>query len=108
MTALYRRIDQAQTGQAVDVGAGMSDVSQVALDRNTAFRKHAFSFRQRASTDLGLLIGQNANTQPTVFWFILFIYSTPGLVQQLRAEVAPHITTTDAPEVIVLGNSPPY
>ncbi|KAL1618567.1 hypothetical protein SLS56_010495 [Neofusicoccum ribis] len=98
MTALYRRIDQTQTGQAVDFGADMSDVSQVALDRNTAFRKHAFSFRQRASTDLGLLIGQNANTQPTVFWFILFIYSTPGLVQQLRAEVAPHITTTDGPE----------
>ena len=34
--------------------------------------------------------GQNANTQPIFFWFMAYANSTPGLLEQLRKEIAPY------------------
>ncbi|KAJ6447222.1 cytochrome P450 [Purpureocillium lavendulum] len=53
------------SGEPVDCDADMSDVSAVAKGRNAAYREF----------------------DPLVFWFILYIYATPGLVDALRSEV---------------------
>jgi cytochrome P450 len=100
MEALYRRIDQHQRGLPVDFGADMSDVSSAALERNKVYNREGWSFRDRAAGDLAILWGQNANTQPLLFWLLAYVYSTPGFVDRLRAEIAPYlrISRRDRPE----------
>ncbi|KAF7530492.1 hypothetical protein G7054_g9533 [Neopestalotiopsis clavispora] len=88
---LYRRIDQHQKGEPVDFGADMSDVG-AALGRNLVYNKHNVSFQHRADMDLPFLWGQNGNTQPLLFWYILYVFSTPGLADRLREEMAPYVT----------------
>lgn len=89
LAAFYRRLQQSERGEPVDFGADMTDVSAVARQRNAAFDRFAVPVRDRGELELGALWGQNANTQPLIFWFVLYIYSTPGLVDALRAEVDP-------------------
>ena len=91
MEALYRRIDQYQKKEPVDFGADMSDISNTALDRNKIYTREDWSFRQRGVGDLAFLWGQNANTQPTLFWFLAYVYSTPSLLDRLRQEMAPYV-----------------
>ncbi|CAG8984051.1 hypothetical protein HYALB_00002992 [Hymenoscyphus albidus] len=93
--ALYRRIDQYQKGQPVDFDADISDVGSAALERSMAYDKENWSFRQRGGGDLAALWGQNANTQAVLFWFLAYIYSTPGLVDEVRKEIAPYVILSD-------------
>ncbi len=94
--ALYRRINQYQNGEPVDFDADMSDISNTALERNKVYAKRGWSFRERGGGDFAILWGQNANTQPIFFWFIAFVYSTPGVVDQLREEIAPYLRFSDS------------
>ncbi|KAF2719017.1 putative cytochrome P450 [Polychaeton citri CBS 116435] len=92
ISGLYRRIDQYQRGEPVDFGADLSDISKVALERNKAYDRQGWTFEERGGGDLAILWGQNANTQPILFWLVTYIYSTPGLLGRLREETAPYIT----------------
>lgn len=92
LSALYTRLNQRLDGKAVDLGADMGDVGTIMQGRNRMFAKWGVSVPDRGVLELGNFWGQNANTQPLVFWFILYIYSTPGLLQALRVETAPHLT----------------
>ncbi|EGO54796.1 hypothetical protein NEUTE1DRAFT_49031, partial [Neurospora tetrasperma FGSC 2508] len=94
--AFSRRVTQFQQGEKVDDGADMSDVSDVVLERNTALERNKWSYQERAASELLVLFASNTNTQPVLFWLILYIYSTPGLVNTLRREVAPFITLSDS------------
>ena len=96
LEALYRRVDQHQQGTDVDLGADMSDIGKVVNERNKLYNEHKWSFQERAQADLSLLWGQNANTQPLFFWFLVYVYSTPGLVETLRRETAPHTKFSSA------------
>ncbi|MCJ1275427.1 hypothetical protein MMC21_003230 [Puttea exsequens] len=69
----------------------MSDVSNAALERNKVYNRENWSFRQRGEGDLVILWGQNANTQPILFWFLAYVYSTAGLLDGLRSEITPYI-----------------
>lgn len=89
-TALYRRVSQYQNGDAVDFGADMSDVGAFTLERNRVYDENGFSFEYRGY-EYGVLWALNANTQPLVFWMLTFVYSTPGLLAELRREVAPYV-----------------
>lgn len=91
MTALYRRIDQYQRGEVVDSDADMSDISTTALERNEVYDRRGWTYEERGAGDLAVLWGQNANTHPNLFWLMLYIHSTPGLVSSLREEVAPYV-----------------
>lgn len=91
LEGLYKRIDQYRKGEPVDFGADMSDISPVALGRSEGYTKRGLSYRHQGQLDMGLFWGQNGNTQPLVFWFLLFTYATPGLVDDLRKELAPYI-----------------
>ncbi len=101
MEALCRRIDQHQRGQQVDFDANMSDVSSVALERNIVYNRKNWSFPDRAAAQVALFWGQNANTQPVLFWLLVYVYSTPGLVDRVRDEIAPYvkISQTETPEI---------
>lgn len=90
LDGLYRRIDQYQDGEPVDFGADMSDVG-IAKQRNLVYRKHNVPVSVRADLDFPFLWGQNGNTQPLLFWYIIYAYSTPGLVERFREEMAPWV-----------------
>ncbi|KNG49957.1 cytochrome p450 [Stemphylium lycopersici] len=90
LEALYRRIDQYQQGDPVDFGADMSDISETALGRNKIYRREGWSFPERGVGDIGLLWGQNANTQPVLFWLLTYVYSNLEILERLREEIAPY------------------
>lgn len=96
LSVLYTHLNQRLDGEAVDLDADTADVSTIIQERNRMFAKWGVSVPDRGVLELGNFWGQNANTQPLVFWFILYIYSTPGLLQALRAETAPHVTCSTA------------
>lgn len=89
----YRQIDKYQRDGHVD--ANLSDVSEIPFDRNVVYARGGWSFDERAKTDIGLLWGQNANTQPAIFWFLTYVYSTPGLLESLRNEVEPYVKLSE-------------
>lgn len=95
MAALYRRIDQHQRGVPVEDDADMSDISNAALERSKVYSKRGWSFEERGGGDLAILWGQNANTQPIFFWLLLYVYSTPSILERLRGEVQPYVTLND-------------
>lgn len=90
LEGLYRRIDQYQNNEPVNFGADMSDVG-IATGRNSIYREHNLSFSLRGDIDFSFLWGQNGNSQPLLSWYILFAYSTPGLVERYREEMAPWV-----------------
>ncbi|KAF2260479.1 putative cytochrome P450 [Lojkania enalia] len=91
IAALSRRIDQYARGERVDFDANMSDVSSAAFERNRVFVREGWSYSERAPADLGALWGQNANTQPVLFWLLAYVYSNPNLLDRLRQEIAPYV-----------------
>jgi hypothetical protein len=88
---LYRRIDQYQRGEPVDFDADMSDISEAVLERNRIFNRSGWTFPERGVSDLTNIWAQNANTQPLLFWFLTYVYSTDGVIQRLREEIAPYV-----------------
>ncbi|KAM4060779.1 cytochrome p450 [Hirsutella rhossiliensis] len=104
--AFYRRLQQFERNEPVDFGADMSDVSFVARQRNDVFERFGVSTPVRGMLELGTLWGQNANTQPLIFWFVLYVYSTPGLVEALRAEVEPCLVFSTTPNATNQQPSP--
>ncbi|WQF89202.1 Putative cytochrome P450 [Colletotrichum destructivum] len=86
---LFRRISDYQDG-AIG-GDDLSDVPAVSFGRSEVFRKHDVSHYHRAVIETSLLLGQNSNTQRATSWLIIFICCTPGLLEQLRDEVAPYV-----------------
>ncbi|KAK3343187.1 cytochrome P450 [Neurospora tetraspora] len=94
--AFSRRVTQFQRGEKVDDAAEMSDVSDVVLERNTALKRNEWSYKERAASELLVLFASNTNTQPVLFWLVLYIYSTSGLVDTLRKEVAPFVTLSNS------------
>ena len=101
LAALYKRADQYLKGESVDFNADMSDISHVVRERTKLYNKMDVPFRHRGQIDLGNLWAQNANTHPLVFWLVLYIYSTPGLVGELRKEISPYITLSDTPALTI-------
>ncbi|OJD36777.1 cytochrome p450 [Diplodia corticola] len=93
LLSLYERIDKHIRGDE-SLDCDMSDVSQVALDRCKSYMANDVSFRHRADIDMGLLWGQNANTQPLIYWFVVYVYATPGLLEAIREEMAPYVQLT--------------
>ncbi|KAJ5207720.1 cytochrome P450 [Penicillium cf. viridicatum] len=101
MEALYRRIDQYQRVIPVDFGADMSDVSSAPFERNKVYEREGWSFAERGTGDFAIFWGQNANTHPMLFWFLAYMYSTPGLLGRIREEIAPYVrlSGTTLPEI---------
>ncbi|KAL6360663.1 hypothetical protein LRP88_06370 [Fusarium phalaenopsidis] len=102
---LYRRIDQHKQGQHVD--CDMSDVHDALFERNKVYEREGWSFEERAAGDLAVFWGQNANTQPVLFWLLTYVYSTQGLVARVRDDIAPYVKLSQtAPPAIMLMDIP--
>jgi hypothetical protein len=103
MSALYRRIDQYQRGEPFDPAVDMSDISEAALERNRIFNRDGWTFQERGVADLTNLWAQNANTQPLLFWFLTYVYSTDGVVERLREEIAPYVQLSKTTPCEIIG-----
>ncbi|KAK4692721.1 hypothetical protein P7C71_g4538, partial [Lecanoromycetidae sp. Uapishka_2] len=57
--------------------------------RNKVYREHGFAVEDRAPLDIGLLWAFNANANSLVFWIILHILATQGLLESVRKECDP-------------------
>ncbi|KAF5021770.1 hypothetical protein F66182_6220 [Fusarium sp. NRRL 66182] len=106
---VYRRVDEYQKGETADYGADpdVLDVSTVVQERNRIYNRDGWSFPERAAADLGTFWGLNANTQPVLFWFLTYVYSTPGLLERIRDEISPHVSLShqDGPEIALMDFS---
>lgn len=91
LAALYRRVSQYQRGDTVDSDAEMSEISDVVLERSRVYERDGWSLEERGGGDLAIFWGQNANTQPMLFWLLTYVYSTPGLLGCLHREIEPYI-----------------
>ncbi|KAL7954053.1 cytochrome P450 [Trichoderma compactum] len=96
LEGFYNRLNQHKRGLAVDFDADMSDVSAAAMERNNVLEENGVPMRARAELELGTFWGLNANMQPMVFWLLLYIHSTPGLLDELREEVSSCISLSTA------------
>lgn len=93
--ALSERIDAVATGTASEeLQARLQDVNGVFWDRAAAYRSQNLSMTERGASELGLFWAMNANTSPFVFWVLAYLYSTPSLLEQVRAELDPLIGVT--------------
>jgi hypothetical protein len=99
LEGVYKRTEQYMSGAAVDFGADMSDVSATVKGRSELYIKEGYTMAERGQSDIGLLWGSNANTQPMVFWFLAYAYSIPGLKELLREEQAPYVTFAESTKV---------
>ncbi|KAF2089166.1 cytochrome P450, partial [Saccharata proteae CBS 121410] len=91
LTEYYERLEQYQNG-TYKGSADLNDVSSTALDRLAAYQANGIPPESRGELDMALLWAQSANTQPLVFWFTAYVYSTPGLLSALREELAPYVS----------------
>ncbi|KAK6222082.1 hypothetical protein QIS74_04337 [Colletotrichum tabaci] len=65
------------------------DASQIVRSRAAVLRKHGISGKEVGMFEVALLHVATANTIPTLFWFMVQIFSRPKLADQLREEVLP-------------------
>jgi hypothetical protein len=102
LEGIFRRVEQERKGEPIDFGADISDVSTMLRERNSIYTRDGWTFPERAAADLGTFWGLNANAQPVLFWFLLYVYSTPGLVERIREEISPYINLSegDRPEIL--------
>ncbi|KAI1056424.1 hypothetical protein LB507_001659 [Fusarium sp. FIESC RH6] len=101
LEGVYKRVEQDRKGEAVDFDADVSDVSTMLRERNAIYNRDGWTLRERAAADLGTFWGLNANAQPVLFWFLLYVYSTPGLLERIREEISPYIRLSggEKPEI---------
>ncbi|TPX07613.1 uncharacterized protein E0L32_010712 [Thyridium curvatum] len=95
LETVYRQVDKVQQGEPADPEYDVSDVSFVLFEKNKIFARDGWSLAERAVADMPILWGQNANTQPLLFWFLTYAYSTPGLISRIRKEIAPFVKLSD-------------
>ncbi|WZH46041.1 cytochrome P450 [Fusarium acuminatum] len=102
LEGIFRRVEQERKGEPIDFGADISDVSIMLRERNSLYTRDGWTFPERAAADLGTFWGLNANTQPVLFWFLLYVYSTPGLIERIREEISSYIKLSegDRPEIL--------
>ncbi|EXJ93496.1 hypothetical protein A1O1_01888 [Capronia coronata CBS 617.96] len=86
--ALYKYLDGQDPGYKWD---DMSDVSSVIVDRARAFRNAGATPRAYATADGAILWAMNVNANQVIFWLLWYVYSTPGLLEEMRSEIAPYV-----------------
>ncbi|KAG8936860.1 hypothetical protein FRC02_010722 [Tulasnella sp. 418] len=65
----------------------------IILERDPVYSAAGVDLDGRARASLTVLQALHTNSAPTSFWLILYILYTPGLLEKIRAEVAPAYAT---------------
>ncbi|KAG9230325.1 cytochrome P450 [Amylocarpus encephaloides] len=100
-----RALDAHAEGKHVDSAWGdMEDISVFARKRNEIYRKYGFKIRERG--ELSILWALAVNSSLLVYWQILYIFSTPGLVERLREEIAPYANVTQPVSIGKISEAP--
>ena len=94
-TAYHGALDAAVDGRdVIQPWIGLEeDVSKLILDRQKIYRTSGIPIKQRAESDLMIFWALNANANFLIFWMLIRIHATEGLVDRVRREVAPYIST---------------
>lgn len=72
--------------------ADLDNVSPIIKSRlENVWLKHGVDTKKRSSMDLSLIWVLNATVNPLIFWVIWRIYSDPGLLVKIRAEIEPYV-----------------
>ena len=64
-----------------------NDASEWIKNRRNLNMKHGLSSRQAEQMELGLMFGILGNAMPTTFWLLMYIWSRPQLLRELREEL---------------------
>ncbi|KAK1523889.1 uncharacterized protein CCOS01_08976 [Colletotrichum costaricense] len=70
-------------------GDSHKDASQIVRNRANVLRKHGIPGREVGIFEVALLHVATSNTIPTLFWFMVHVFSRPELVARLRDELLP-------------------
>lgn len=74
---------------------GHKSASRLAKSRYEVSAKHHIPLEDIAKYEVGGAVAVLANTVPAAFWTVLFVYSTPGLLDAIRNEIDSVVTVTD-------------
>ncbi|KIV92851.1 hypothetical protein PV10_04115 [Exophiala mesophila] len=92
--ALGRYLDGQDPGPNY---SDMSDVSSVIVNRYIEFRKGGADPRTFATGDAAIFWAMNVNANQVIFWLVWYIYSTPGLLSDIRREVSRYVKFVPPP-----------
>ncbi|KAM0181065.1 hypothetical protein ACHAPF_001806 [Botrytis cinerea] len=121
MTKFQEALDATVDGKQVDSSYGdLDDVSEFILKRHELFRsKIAKEFNLMATDimvehglkpdergDISVIWALIVNSTLIVYWHLLYILSTPGLVGKIRAEISPYATVTPGEKIGSISEAP--
>lgn len=92
-------------GEYFEAGHDTKDptVSELARSRARVLRQNGITPKEVGLWEFMLPVLAMTNTVPAMFWMIYFMFSTPGLADSIREEVAPLLTRKpDDPDTITL------
>ncbi|KAK4959248.1 hypothetical protein LTR10_004050 [Elasticomyces elasticus] len=84
----------------------LDDVGSLVKARMAVYRKHNWSIRARAATELSLLWAANANSDTLIFWMINRIYADKTLLEKVRKEIAPYVVFVEMPSDLPIAEPP--
>ena len=73
---------------------GHKSSSHLTKARYNAYVKNGLSTSSIARFELSSILGSLVNATPSLFWVLFYIYSVPGLLEDVRQEVA-NVTSTE-------------
>ncbi|KAH8598027.1 cytochrome P450 [Bisporella sp. PMI_857] len=89
MDDFQRALDAHVDGKPDFMWGDLDDVSAFILGRHEVFRKYNFGIKERG--DITVIWALIVNSNLLVYWQLLHILATPGLVERIRSEVAPYV-----------------
>ncbi|ATZ48382.1 hypothetical protein BCIN_03g06070 [Botrytis cinerea B05.10] len=105
MTKFQEALDATVDGKQVDSSYGdLDDVSEFILKRHELFRKHGLKPDERG--DISVIWALIVNSTLIVYWHLLYILSTPGLADKIRAEISPYATVTPGEKIGSISEAP--
>ncbi|KAF4634656.1 hypothetical protein G7Y89_g3455 [Cudoniella acicularis] len=100
-----RNLDALADGKDVDYSWGdLDDISEMITRRHSTFKSNGFEIKERG--DLAVLWALVVNAPLLVYWQVIYILSTPGLVERIREEVAPYVTVTKGESIGKISEAP--
>ncbi|KAG9247871.1 cytochrome P450 [Calycina marina] len=87
MDEFQRALDADFAGNPDPMWGDLDDVSEFIMERHKVYQKYNIEVKERA--DLTVLWALLINSNLLVYWHLLHILATPGLVDRLRTEIAP-------------------
>lgn len=100
-----RALDAMAEDKPVDRSWGdLDDLSDLIMKRNKLFRDEGFEVNERA--DLSILWALVANANLVVYWQILHILATPGLLERIRSEISTCITVSKPFSIGTISEAP--